>query len=108
VVDKLVDYMSGQQTLTAPRELVDEWEADAEAMASSHVLVRDGRSYAFFHETFFDYLFARRFIARGQSLRQLLTVDQLLFRRAQVRQILTPRGAMRLCTLHRRPCISHR
>lgn len=88
VIDRLVDHMSEQQVLRAPCELVDEWEPDAEAMASSHVLVRDGRSYAFFHETFFDYLFARRFIARGYSLRELLAGDQLLFRRAQVRQVL--------------------
>lgn len=88
VADTLVDFMSSQQALRAPCELVDAWEADADAMASAHVLMRDGRSYAFFHETFFDYLFARRFIARGESLRQLLARDQLLFRRAQVRQIL--------------------
>ncbi len=89
VIDRLVDHMSEQQVVRAPCELVDEWESDAEAMASSNVLVRDGRSYAFFHETFFDYLFARRFIVRGRSLRQLLVGDQLLFRRAQVRQVLT-------------------
>jgi hypothetical protein len=89
VIDKLVDHMSEEQVLRAPCELVDDWEADAEAMASSHMLVRDIRSYAFFHETFFDYLFARRFIARGQSLRRLLADDQLLFRRSQVRQVLT-------------------
>lgn len=89
VIDRLVDYMSEEQVLSAPCELLDEWETDAEAMASSHILVRDGRSYAFFHETFFDYLFARRFIARGRSLRELLSGDQLLFRRAQVRQVLT-------------------
>jgi hypothetical protein len=89
VIDRLVDHMSEQQVLRAPCELVDEWESDADAMASSNVLMSDGRSYAFFHETFFDYLFARRFIARGRSLRQLLVGDQLLFRRAQVRQVLT-------------------
>lgn len=89
VIDQLVGHMSEQQVVRAPCELVDEWESDAEAMASSNVLVRDGRSYAFFHETFFDYVFARRFIARGHSLRQLLAGDQLLFRRAQVRQVLT-------------------
>jgi hypothetical protein len=89
VIDQLVGHMSEQQVVRAPCELVDEWEADAEAMSSSSVLVRDGRSYAFFHETFFDYVFARRFIARGRSLRELLAGDQLLFRRAQVRQVLT-------------------
>jgi hypothetical protein len=49
----------------------------------------------FFHETFFDYCFARHFLASGDSLRDLLTSsEQDLFRRAQVRQILAvERGA---------------
>jgi hypothetical protein len=88
VIDRLVDYMSDNQLLGAPAEIVDEWESDAEAMASSHVLIRDGRRYGFFHETFFDYVFARRFTARGRTIRELLAHDQLLFRRAQVRQVL--------------------
>ena len=44
---------------------------------------------AFFHEAFFDYAFARRWIRRGESLLEfLLAGAQELFRRAQVRQIL--------------------
>lgn len=89
VIDALVDHMSAQQVLQAPSELVDEWQPDAEAMASSHVLTRDGRQLAFFHESFFDYAFARRFTARGRTMPELLARDQFLFRRAQVRQILT-------------------
>jgi hypothetical protein len=89
VIDALVDHMSAHQVLRAARELVDNWEADAEAMASSHVLTRDGRQLAFFHESFFDYAFARRFIARGRTMPELLAEDQFLFRRTQVRQILT-------------------
>ncbi len=45
---------------------------------------------AFFHEAFFDYAFARRWVARSETLVQfLIGGDQELFRRAQVRQILT-------------------
>jgi hypothetical protein len=64
--------MSASQVLRAPRELVDEWEGDAEAMASAHVLVREGNRYGFFHEAFFDYVFARRFVSAGGSLAGLL------------------------------------
>ena len=88
VLDAVTDHMSEAQVLRAPRELVDEWESDAEAMVSSRVLNTDGGHLAFFHETFFDYVFARRFAARGRTVRSLLASDQFLFRRAQVRQLL--------------------
>ncbi len=89
VIDILCKYMSENQVLSAPEDILDEFSADAQAMASEHVLVRDGRSYAFFHEGFFDYAFARFFTRSGQRLLSfLLNDEQHLFRRAQVRQIL--------------------
>jgi len=75
--------------LSAPMETVDDYADDARAMASEHVLILDAKRYAFFHEGFFDYAFARRFAARGRDLLSLLrNGEQHLFRRAQVRQIL--------------------
>jgi hypothetical protein len=89
VVDTLCDYMSDRQILSAPPNTVDDYGHDAQAMASEHVLIRDGQRYSFFHEGFFDYAFARRFAARGRELLPLLrSSEQHLFRRAQVRQIL--------------------
>jgi hypothetical protein len=88
VLDILVDYMSDEQVLHAPRGLVDEWRADVAAMLSASVLVADGQKLAFFHETFFDYAFARRFTGRRRTLKGLLERDQFLFRRSQVRQVL--------------------
>ena len=59
------------------------------ALESESVLVRDGASVAFFHESYFDYLFARSFIAADHDLRSfLLDSGQYLFRRAQTRQVL--------------------
>lgn len=89
VVDTLCDYMSERQALSAPVEILDKYEEDASAMASEHVLVLEEGRYAFFHEGFFDYAFARRFAERGSELLPLLRgTEQHLFRRAQVRQIL--------------------
>jgi hypothetical protein len=78
VVDVLVDYMSDEQVLHAPRDLTDQWQADVAAMRSASVLVADGQKLAFFHETFFDYAFARRFTGRRRTLRGLLERDQFL------------------------------
>lgn len=89
VLETLCDYMHEHQTLVAPEALLDRWNSDADAMASEHVLVLDDKRYAFFHEGFFDYAYARHFSASNQRLLELLTGDeQDLFRRAQVRQIL--------------------
>lgn len=92
VVGALADEMSAKQRLVAPVSVLDDsgLSDDADVLASEHVLIRDGQRYAFFHETFFDYAFARRWTRRGQSLVAfLLAGEQELFRRSQVRQILT-------------------
>ncbi|MBD2694937.1 ATP-binding protein [Anabaena catenula] len=92
VIDILCDYMSSQQqqSLSAPETVVDEFESDARAMASEHILIWQNKRISFFHESFFDYAFARRFASRGQNIVSFLgkKEEQHLFRRAQVRQIL--------------------
>ena len=89
VVERLVQHMNARQELTVPQPVVDNFDEQVTTMASEGVItVEDGR-VAFFHETFFDYCFARQFVASDQTLRDLLTgSEQDLFRRAQVRQIL--------------------
>ena len=58
-------------------------------MASEGVLSYDEKRYGFGHETFFDYCFARGFVAQEDSLTAfLINSEQHLFRRAQVRQVL--------------------
>ncbi|NQT36977.1 MAG: hypothetical protein HQ581_05785 [Planctomycetes bacterium] len=90
VIDKVCDTMSDRQTLTAPEAVLDDWRDTANAMYSEHVLVREGNQVRFFHELFFDYAFARRFCASSQTISDFLRAsEQHLFRRSQVRQILT-------------------
>jgi hypothetical protein len=90
VIDKLTGWLSDNQQISAPRYVLDELAADAEAMASDHILIVSEGRYRFFHESFFDYAFARRFAARGGRLLDLLLAsEQHLFRRGQVRQVLS-------------------
>ena len=92
VIDGLTRRMSEHQLLIAPKIVVADWEHDAENMVSENVLVSvdESRSYKFFHESFFDYAYARRFCTAGTSLVEFLRHDeQHLFRRSQVRQILS-------------------
>jgi len=88
-IKRLADWLSAEQTLSAPVHVLDEFASEADRLCTLHVLVRDGGQFRFFHETFFDYCWARIFVSAGRSLLELLTnSEQHLFRRAQVRQVL--------------------
>lgn len=90
VLGKLCAKMSEGQVLAVPKAVLDDWPETVGSMKSHHVLVEQGEQVRFFHEAFFDYAFARRFCADGGSLRDLLlSSEQHLFRRGQVRQVLT-------------------
>lgn len=65
-LDALVDRMVEDQALSAPRSILDSYDVERTAMLSEGMLVQEGHRLSFFHETFFDYTFARRFVARGR------------------------------------------
>ncbi len=92
-LDAILDYMGDHRVPSAPRYHFEDQHRDAlAAMTSEHLLTSEGAPgarLAFPHETVFDYLFARRFIARGKRLLDLLrSRDQSLFLRTTVRQVL--------------------
>ena len=90
VIRKLCDEMNASQQLSVRKEKLDRFPPDLlDQYISEHVLVVDGDSYAFGHESFFDYCFARLFVNKETPLTALLTSsEQHLFRRSQVRQVL--------------------
>lgn len=89
VIERLVQWMSDRQELAVPEPVLDDLDEQVRVMASEGVLAVGQGRVAFFHETFFDYCFARQYLASGATIRDLLTAsEQDLFRRAQVRQIL--------------------
>lgn len=90
-VSELVAAMSARQRLSVPYSVLDtdDLAASRKVLESEHVCVRDGRQLAFFHESFFDYAFARDWLRREESLVAFLTGgEQELFRRGQLRQVL--------------------
>lgn len=87
----IIDTMNAQETLFVNEAALDEHKDAVDAMASENILVRDGAKYGFFHETFFDYLFAPSATADPNfDLTQYILErePQSLFLRSQVRQIL--------------------
>ena len=85
----LASWMSDRQQLNAPEAVLDRFPDARDILASEGLIVRSRNGVNFFHESFFDYVYARSFVFGGQTLMHLLTsTEQHLFRRTQVRQIL--------------------
>ena len=90
IIQFLCDEMSATQRLSVLKEKLDNFPGEyVYQITSEGVLSYDGKRYGFGHETFFDYCFARGFVAQEESLTAFLKKsEQHLFRRAQVRQVL--------------------
>ncbi|GAB3236916.1 hypothetical protein GCM10027447_35650 [Glycomyces halotolerans] len=90
ITSTLVTFMSEHEVLTAPAACLDPARlTDVGALESESILERFDNGFAFFHQSYFDYLFARAFIRDGDDLHRFLAESgQFLFRRAQTRQVL--------------------
>lgn len=90
-IDALCDWLSEHQELSAPEHILDNYHSEADVLASENILVRADKCFRFFHESFFDYAYSRSFIRDDRKSLQmaLLCGEQHLFRRAQVRQVLS-------------------
>lgn len=83
------EWMSKRQQLDAPASALDSYPGAADILTSEGLIVLSRGRVNFFHESFFDHIFARSFIFRNQKIVDLLLeTEQHLFRRTQVRQIL--------------------
>jgi hypothetical protein len=91
VAASLTARMNFDETLSAPSSVLDPIPSSlVDALVSMNVLSREGDRFSFFHETYFDFLFARTFEWRGRALVDwFVDSGQGLFRRAQLRQVLS-------------------
>ena len=90
VMGAMCEAINDTQQLSVREEKLDGFSPSyLDQFVSEGVLAKDGHSYAFGHESFFDYCFARLFANKETSLTTLLkSSEQHLFRRSQVRQVL--------------------
>lgn len=89
-ISALAIAMSVDQLLDAPESVLDPFPNAIDLLTGENLIIRNGSRIAFFHDSFFDYAFARSFVAESRGLLDFLRSDeQFLFRRTQVRQILT-------------------
>jgi hypothetical protein len=86
---RLVEVMQNGRQIAAPIAVLDDHPEAAAYLERVDFIRREGRNWAFFHETLFDYCYSRRFVAQGRSLNQeLLDGPQGLFERSQMVQVL--------------------
>ena len=86
----LVQRMNADEALAVPAAALNHVRPlYVEALISANVLIEEEGRLALFHETYFDYLFAKSFAQRGQALVDwFAATSQGLFRRSQLRQLL--------------------
>lgn len=85
----MCDWMSKRQKLSAPESVLDDYPGALDILRSEGLIVSSRSQVNFFHESFFDHVYARAFVNKDKSLIDFLAeTEQHLFRRTQVRQIL--------------------
>lgn len=87
---RLVEAIHRSQELQQPVSLLDDMPGVRIYMESGGILRREGASLMFFHQSFFDYCYARRFVLQNTSLaEEIRKGDQGFFVRPQVIQVVT-------------------
>lgn len=87
---RLVETIHQSQQLQQPVTLLDDLPEVRTYLESEGILLHEGTSLMFFHQSFFDYCYARRFVLQNISLaEEVRKGDQGFFVRPQVVQVLT-------------------
>lgn len=90
VVNRIVDYISTNETLAVPPlALAGLPSLSLAQLKSQGVLTEVDGHVGFFHETYFDFLFAASFMTKNEPLIDFIVGSgQQLFRRSQLRQVM--------------------
>lgn len=90
LINLMVNYLNNNKSLVAPQCIFDRYKTNLNKLLSECVFCQDEKNISFFHETFYDYCFARILAANTEkSLYDfILASDQSLFIRSNVRQAL--------------------
>lgn len=86
---RLVDTMTTAKQVNAPHATLDDLVPAARYLEQEGLIRLEKERWYFLHQTFFDYCYARRFVATSSSLSQeVLDGPQGLFERSQIVQVL--------------------
>jgi len=87
---KLSEEITKAQSLSISKYKTSCSSSDLDIIESEGLIVRTNNEIAFFHESFFDFVYAKGFIRKSVPLLQyLLSEEQTLYKKTEARQILT-------------------
>jgi hypothetical protein len=90
LIFEIAERMNEIQQINVERKLYETKHKTIDYLISANILVGDKKKIQFFHQTFFDYSYARHFVERGCSVvRYILEHSQTLHIRSSVKMILT-------------------
>jgi len=96
VLEAVAAEMSERQELVASVRTLDGFAGAKDHLQQEGLIVVAGGRISLIHESLFDHLHARSFVSGSRSLVDFLTAsEQTLFRRTQVRQILSAERDLR-------------
>lgn len=90
LINKIVSKMDSLKKIQVPiLYFQDEYSDEISLLLSKGIIVQENERLAFFHQTFYDFLFARSFVKNEKSLYQYVTsIEQTLEVREQIKQII--------------------
>lgn len=85
----IAEKMYQQQRITVPNSYHDEFFEELKLLKSNYIIFEDNKGIQFFHQTFYDYVFSKQFVAQGNSLLSYLKSNgQSLYVRQVVKMVI--------------------
>ena len=94
VINLFTGYMNERQRTTVPHAVLQKPETvhlrrAAGWLSSNGILVGEGNTWVFLHQTFFDYCYARQFVENGGDIvSSILASNQSIFERPKLQHII--------------------
>lgn len=86
---KLVKQMFQSQRISLSEKPYEDYDAEISYLASERILKREDGQLQFFHQSFYDFVFAKRFVEKGEDLiAYLKKQEQSLLIRSALKMIL--------------------
>jgi len=87
---KIVDKMHSSQSITVSQHYFENYTKELNYMESERLIKKEGVMLQFFHQTFYDYVFAKRFVEKGENLvHYIKRQEQSILIRFAVKMILS-------------------
>ena len=90
VINEITDWMYAQQVITVSDIFSNKCPLEIKYAQSQNIIFKSDNKLSFFHQTFFDYAFARFFVENKKELtKELISNHQGLFIRSKVKAVVS-------------------